>query len=276
MWTRKELKQRAKDALARNYWKIVLVVLLSIMIYGSISSSASTGSSQSSVVITRNADAQVEYADGVEPITEIVPQTGEGIVNGVMETLADSMQEMSDVQIIVYGVTIAVVILLVVLAVWAVVYACIALLENPFSVGVCRFMVKSVEDKAEVKEVAYGFDHSYKNIVKTMFQMDLRVFGWACLFIIPGIYKKYQYRMVPYILAKQPDMPYKEALRLSSDMMHGEKWRAFILDLSFIPWHLLGIITCGVVELFYVGPYKYLTQAALYCRLSERQADDGI
>lgn len=276
MWTRKELKQRAKDALGRNYWKIILVTLLSIMINGSLSSSASTGSSQSSVVITRSADAQIEYADGVESITENMPQTREGIVNGVMETLAESMQEMSDVQIIVYGVTIAVVILLVVLIVWAVIYAFVAFLANPFSVGVCRFMAKSVEDKAEVKEVAYGFDHSYKNIVKTMFQTDLRVFGWACLFIIPGIYKKYQYRMVPYILSKQPDMPYKDVLCLSRDMMQGEKWRTFVLDLSFIPWHLLGIITCGMVEFFYVSPYVYLTEAALYCRLSERRADDGI
>lgn len=276
MWTRKELKQRAKNALGRNYWKIVLVTLLSIMINGSLSSSAGTGSSQSSVVITRNADTQTEYADGAESVTENVLQDGEGIVNGVMAALAESMQEMSDAQIIVYGVTVAAVILLVVLFVWAVIYAFIALLANPFSVGVCRFMIKSVEDIAEVKEVAYGFDHSYKNIVKTMFQTDLRVFGWACLFIIPGIYKKYQYRMVPYILAKQPDMPYKEALRMSSDMMQGEKWRAFVLDLSFIPWHLLGIITCGMVEFFYVGPYEYLTQAALYCRLSERRDDDGI
>lgn len=276
MWTRKELKQQAKDALGRNYWKIVLVTLLSLMINGSLNSSAGAGSPQSSVVITRNADAQVEYADGAKPVTENVPQTRESIVNGVTAALAESMQEMSDVQIIVYFVTIATVIILVVLIVWAVIYAFIAFLANPFSVGVCRFMAKSVDDKAEVKEVAYGFDHSYKNIVKTMFQMDLRVFGWACLFIIPGIYKKYQYRMVPYILTKQPDMPYKEALRMSSDMMQGEKWRAFVLDLSFIPWHLLGIITCGMAELFYVGPYEYLTQAALYRRLSERRTDDGV
>lgn len=275
MWTRKELKQRAKDALGRNYWKIVLVTLLSIMIGGSFNSSAGV-SSQSSVAVTRNADAQVANTDGAEPTAESLPQTGEGIANGVMANLAKSMQELSDVQIIVYGVMVAVVILMAVLVVWAVIYAFIALLANPFSVGVCRFMAKSVEDKAEVKEVAYGFDHSYKNIVKTMFQTDLRVFGWACLFIIPGIYKRYQYRMVPYILAKQPDMPYKEALRLSRDMMQGEKWRTFVLDLSFIPWHLLGIITCGMVEFFYVGPYEYLTQAALYCRLSERRDDDGV
>lgn len=260
MWTRKELKQRAKDALGRNYWKIVLVTFLSLMVNGALNSSAGASSSQPTVVI-RNTDAQIGQ---------------EGTVNGVMAALTESVQEMSDVEIIVYGVIIAVVILIAVLLIMAVMYAFIALLANPFSVGVYRFMAKSVDDKAEVKEVAYGFDHSYKNIVKTMFQVDLRVFGWACLFIIPGIYKRYQYRMVPYLLTKQPDMNYKEALRLSSDMMQGEKWHAFVLDLSFIPWHLLGMITCGMVEFFYVGPYVYLTHAALYCRLSERRTEDGI
>lgn len=34
MWTRKELKERAKEALKRNYWKIVLVSLIGMLIGG--------------------------------------------------------------------------------------------------------------------------------------------------------------------------------------------------------------------------------------------------
>ena len=33
MWTRKELKERAKEALKRNYWKIVLVSLILSLIH---------------------------------------------------------------------------------------------------------------------------------------------------------------------------------------------------------------------------------------------------
>lgn len=130
-------------------------------------------------------------------------------------------------------------------------------------------MLKSVDDKAEVKEVLYAFDHSYKNVVRAMFHKDIRVLLWSLLFVIPGIYKSYQYRMVSYILAEHPDTDYRQALQVSKDMMNGEKWHAFVLDLSFILWHMLGAITCGIVELFYVNPYTWLTDAALYRKLCE-------
>ena len=43
MWTRKELKERAKEALKRNYWKIVLVSLIAILIGGGLGSAAGSG-----------------------------------------------------------------------------------------------------------------------------------------------------------------------------------------------------------------------------------------
>ena len=43
MWTRKELKERAKEALKRNYWKIVLVSLIGMLIGGGLGSSGISG-----------------------------------------------------------------------------------------------------------------------------------------------------------------------------------------------------------------------------------------
>lgn len=268
MWTRKELKQRAKDALQRNYWKIVLVTFLAVIL--GVGSGYTFGGARTA---DRDSDVEIlaEYAEDVSvlPAGENTIRADKGMIAEMMKTLNSAAQEMSDVQIVMFGVVMAAVFVIVYLFVTALIYARVALLNNPFYIGVCRFMLKSVDDKAEVKEVAYGFDHSYKNVVKTMFHTDLRVFAWALLLIIPGIYKKYQYRMVPYILAERPDMNYKEVLQLSSDIMNGEKWHAFVLDLSFILWHMLGMITCGIVELLFVSPYVYLTHAALYRRLCD-------
>lgn len=286
MWTRKELKQRAKEALGRNYWKIVLVTVLAVLFGGGSAysySSAGTGHVDESreKVIVAEYDEEMSGENGefvVNPApsaaNEGTSPTGRLTIGEIAGTLDAAAQEMSDLQIIVFGISMAAIFVIVALFIMAFSYALMAFLYNPFYTGVCRFMLKSVDDKAEVKEVAYGFDHSYKNVVKTMFQSDIRIFAWALLFFIPGVYKKYQYRMVPYILAENPDTPYKEALRLSSDIMNGEKWRAFVLDLSFIPWHILGLITCGIVELFYVSPYVYLTHAALYRRLCGLRAGD--
>ena len=80
--------------------------------------------------------------------------------------------------------------------------------------------------------------------------------------------------MVEYILAENPDMPYKEVLELSKKMMDGQKWKTFVLDLSFILWEVLGLFTCGILDIFFVAPYKYLTRAALYRELNGDTQDN--
>lgn len=238
MWTRKELKTKAKEALKRNYWKVVLVSVLVILLSGGFSYGFSGGSGGSSPK---------------EEISEMQEMT-----------TSPATEALSSADLIIIVIVAIVIFTVVFCIVFAIAYAIAAFLYNPVLVGVDRFMLKSVDDKAEVKEIAYAFDHSYMNVVKTMFFKDLYVFLWTLLFVIPGVYKKYQYRMVPYIMAEHPEMNYKEALELSKNMMDGEKWHAFVLDLSFVLWHVLGIITCGILEAFYIAPYQNLTNAELY------------
>ena len=102
-----------------------------------------------------------------------------------------------------------------------------------------------------------------------MFLRDLFIGLWSLLFIIPGIIKSYEYRMVAYILADQPELTRKEAFELSRKMMNGNKWNAFVLDLSFIGWGFLAAITFGILGVFYVNPYIQHTDAALYLKLKE-------
>lgn len=272
MWTRRELKERAKEALHRNYWKIVFVAALAAILSGGYASSTSNGINRVSNV-TEVGAASEEYGEtGTEQDVDFAAEVSDEILADEIIKTADDAFE-NDTQRIILFVTAAFVFLFVFMFFIAAIVAAVELLYNPFYVGVQRFMLKSVDDRAQVKETAYGFDHSYKNVVKTMFHRDLRVFLWALLLVIPGIYKKYQYRMVSYILAEHPDMGYREVLQMSKDMMNGEKWRAFVLDLSFIPWHLLGMITCGMVELFYVNSYVRLTDAALYRAISAKDEE---
>lgn len=255
MWTRKELKQQAKAALRRNYWKIVLVALIALLFGGGIGGASSAGGNSDS------GKREESVVNETEIDAEDIDIAGMNRENMDTEDIGKGNMD-----------TVLVIYLSLLMVIFIIVFAGILVLNmfffNPLWVGVNRFMIKSVADRAEVKEVAYGFDHSYKNIVKTLFYMDLQIFLWALLFIIPGIYKKYQYRMVPYILAEQPGMEYREAMQRSKDMMRGEKWNTFVLDLSFILWHMLGMITVGIAEIFYVQPYQQLTCAALYRRIS--------
>ena len=264
MWTRKELKERAKEALKRNYWKIVLVSLIGMLIGGGLGSSGISGG---------GSDIRDMASDNVkEHFTE--HENDDVDWEGAEAVLDDIQMDIRPQDIVAIAFTV-IVVLIVTAIVLAIGIALDVLLLNPVQVGINRFMVKSLDDTARIAEVGYTFDHNYKNGVKVMFFKDLYVVLWSLLFIVPGIYKAYQYRMVPYILGENPDMTYEEVLQRSKDMMDGQKWDAFVLDLSFILWHMLGGITCGLAEIFYVAPYVNLTDAALYSRLSRKDLADA-
>lgn len=89
------------------------------------------------------------------------------------------------------------------------------LLVNPFEVGVNKFRLNALRDKGNVSDMGTGFDISYKRNVKVLFFRDLYTLLWLILFIIPGIVKIYEYRMIPYLLADNPNMSKEEAFKRS-------------------------------------------------------------
>lgn len=268
MWTRRKLKERAKEALQRNYWKIVLASTLLLVLGCEIggyhfSSVFGKGSdSQNNVQQAESVTEELIAVDGVSGVPGADQVVAQAIGRGGME--ADDISVRVNGTDIVVGIIAICVFLTVFFFVFAVILAVDIFLINPLDVGGKRFMKKSIEDVAQIKEIAFAYDHSYKNVVKVMFFRDLYILLWTLLFIVPGVIKKYQYMMVPYILTEYPDMPYQEALARSRDMMEGNKWNAFVLGLSFILWDFLGAITFGAVTVFYVNPYRNLTFAALY------------
>ena len=102
------------------------------------------------------------------------------------------------------------------------------------------------------------------------FLMELFIMLWAMLFVIPGIIKGYAYSMAPYILADNPTMTAREALNESKRITNGAKMDLFILELSFIGWALLGVVTFGIA-LIYVVPYMNATRANVYQNLKARE-----
>ena len=139
------------------------------------------------------------------------------------------------------------------------------LVFNVLKVGVQRFFIENRDYHASVSKVLFGFQSGhYGNVVLVMFMQDLFIFLWSLLFLIPGIIKSYSYRMVPYIVAEQPDIDYRDAIRISREMMNGQKMNAFILDISFLPWIFLTGFTCGLAGVFYANPYILSTDAELY------------
>lgn len=105
--------------------------------------------------------------------------------------------------------------------------------------------------------------------------VSLYTFLWSLLFIIPGIVKSYSYAMTPYILLDRPELSATDAIKESEKMMNGHKMELFILDLSFIGWILLSILTCGILVL-YVEPYMMATRSAFYLELKGPDPEPAV
>ena len=110
--------------------------------------------------------------------------------------------------------------------------------------------------------------------VSTLLVM-LYTFLWSLLFIIPGIVKSYSYAMTPYILLDRPELSATDAIKESEKMMNGHKMELFILDLSFIGWILLSMLTCGILVL-YVEPYMMATKSAFYLELKGPDPEPAV
>ena len=274
MWTRKELKEKGKLSFKRNYWKAVLVSLLLVfMVRGAVNfgfgGRGGSNESDANAITTQAEQSEtVNQAQDIIEFPEIVLNPSDlidsddpdSIPVGFTDFLIELRNTIGGIGIfalVVGGILLFIVLFIVIAAIHA-------FLFNPLEAGTARFFVRNLNDKAEIRELAYCYDHGYLNVVKTVFLRDLYIVLWGLLFIIPGIIKSYEYRMVNYILAENPEMNTKEVFAMSRDMMRGNKWKAFVLDLSFLGWHLLSLITIGLAGIFYVFPYRNMTNAALY------------
>ena len=147
---------------------------------------------------------------------------------------------------------------------------------NPLKMGGYRFFILNQTAQPGIGTLLDGFRSGhYVNIVLTMFLRDLFTTLWSLLLVLPGIVKHYEYLMVPYIIAENPAMDYKEAFQISKQMMDGEKMEAFIMDLSFLGWYLLSAVTCGLLAIFYVNPYVPASFAEMYTFNKQKAYQEG-
>jgi uncharacterized membrane protein len=72
--------------------------------------------------------------------------------------------------------------------------------------------------------------------------------------------------MTFYIIDENPDIAVEEAIDESKRIMHGNKWRLFCLDLSYIGWIFLCILTFGILYLW-ITPKMELARYLFYKNL---------
>ena len=112
-----------------------------------------------------------------------------------------------------------------------------------------------------------------KNISKIMLLKYLFQLLWD-LTIVGGVIKRYEYLLIPYIVAENPDIQYKDAFRISKQFMAGNKYKAFLIDFSFLPWFVLSYFTFNLSAIFFSDAYIECVRAEMYMRIRCERKDE--
>ena len=100
-------------------------------------------------------------------------------------------------------------------------------------------------------------------LVVLSFVINLFISLWSLLLFVPGMIKAISYSQAIMIMLENPNMDIMTSIKESQRMMNGHKMEYFILDLSFILWILLVIVTFGIASLW-VSPYMQITMVNYY------------
>lgn len=151
------------------------------------------------------------------------------------------------------------------------------LLTGPMTYGLARVATGLVKGKqAELNDLAKGFTEDVGQTILLGLMQTLYTFLWALLLIVPGIIKSYSYAMSYYLQQDRYNKDWRSCIDDSKEMMVGNKWRLFCLDMSFIGWYIVGAF-CLCIGVLWVAPYHQVARANFYealkaeCGANKRQ-----
>ena len=313
MLDRVNLKSRGSNAYKRNYWMCVVVAFILAWAVGGGGANFGSGYSNSSRRLTNNYSNNYSYNyDDDDDFYESLDDDDIDEFledNGIDDIFEDNhgdnpFQDREFLQFmkIFGGIFIGIFLFVFILSLAFTIF-----IKNPLIVGCKRFFTVNSFENAKFGEVGFAFKKGrYMDIVKAEFMKGLFLFLWtlpAIIALIGGIllaiptntvgfiifgfilyiallflpvYKGYEYYMVDYIISEDPGIGYKDAIEQSKKMMYGYKWFTFVLELSFIGWIILGVFTCGILNIFMVSPYMYATESELFLDLRNIQYGNNI
>ncbi len=300
IWNRKELKKNALSVIKKNVWVLLFVGLLMSSVFGEYTITRESNESLDTInryIIAiqsgnpvdlivenkENGEKELnEYVDEAVNIALFGSKEGNikdvnkeygithGIFYGFFEFITRSRTELKHVVNSIASIEEKLKLTRLLLIISSIGGLLVKIfLINPITIGEYRIFLESRKYKeTSIKRIRFCFTRNrYFKVVKSVFRKNLYKILWDAT-IIGGFIKSYSYKMVPYIIAENPLVSGKDAIKISRNMMNGNKWETFKLDLSFAGWHLLQIITFGLAGIW-INTYTRATLGELYTTLRE-------
>ena len=140
------------------------------------------------------------------------------------------------------------------------------LVSGPIAYGLAKTemnVVTGKKEQADLADLFSGFSENFTQTIVLKLLQSIFLSLWSLLFIIPGVLKSYSYSMSFYIQQQAENKNWRYALDESMRLMYGNRFRLFLLDLSFIGWYILGSMCLGIGVLF-VMPYHKTARAVFF------------
>ena len=143
--------------------------------------------------------------------------------------------------------------------------------QNVILVGKSRYFLEHRKyQTTSIYKILFVYKYGkVSKVAKIMLLKDIKMLLWWMTIVMAPI-KHYQYSMIPYLLAENPEIDLKDCFELSKKMTDGYKFEMLKIDLSLIHWYILGLISYGITNLFYFNPYKESIHAEIYMELREK------
>lgn len=266
MFVRSEIKENARMFLKGRYFKLIVIVFLILFFSASISSSE----------IERMFGYENFYGEDVGNIMDQAEQEHKTTVDKLLEKtplnekfnleyitadiLARPLKKLGYDSLSLNSLFPFLLSLFI-----TVMYIPITAL---IQVGAAKIFIseKKAEDIKIQDLFLYFKSEDWWNIIKSIVIKGLHVIGGLLLFVVPGIILSIEYSLVEYIVAEDPSIEAKDAMKLSSKMTNGYKWDILKLGLSMIGWYIImGLF--GKLGNLVVMPYLYSVSGELYLQL---------
>lgn len=153
---------------------------------------------------------------------------------------------------------------------FTVIYFIISTVLN-FGYSLFCLKVSNRDSSMAYSDLFLGIRYIFK-VLGLSIMISIFVMLWTFLLIIPGIIASFRYSQAVFILAENPDKGIMQCIRESKEMMVNHKFEFFVLELSFVLWILLILVTLGLASIF-VNPYMTITEANYYNAIKPKLAE---
>lgn len=286
MWKRKDIKRRAKTALKGNYLAAVGVCFIMMMFFGRYAVSKEAiisynpadeiqepvveqgGYLTSDMSVLQNVISDISHQLDKKRETDPTYAT-EGVLSSVLNDITQSsgplFKMIGSIKSFIQnristGVYMLISLLLTVL-IYLFVRSIVRLGEKRF------FMESRLYRDTQIRRILYLYkEKQILNPAKILLLRGLRLSLWALTLVMYPV-KYYEYSMVPYIVAENPKVSAKDAFSLSKQLTQGNKWKLFVMDLSYWYWDILNLLTFGLLGIFFLNPYRTAAETEIYLTL---------